>query len=829
MATDVATRQRIIPRPRLTKLLDESPARIKLLVAPAGYGKTTLAQQWLEVPERRDVWYRGGPASADVAALAAGIAIAAAEIIPDAGKRMRQRIRTVGHPEEDVDVLAELFAEDVQEWPREAWLAIDDYHFAMESAASERLIELLTSQTQIQMVLTTRNRPSWASARRILYGEIQELHYRLLAMDDEEATEVLEPTTAAADELLARARGWPAIIGLAALTGDRTSEHYDLSSLGEYFSEELLQTLAPDELQDIRALALPRTLTPSVAEVLLADRATQTLEDALRRGILSPTASDVYIVHPLVREHLNKAIHPAAEPYSHLVSRLIDHYLDDGAWDDAIQLAKAHDANTSIPRVVIAALDALLSEGRLATLDRWLHQALELQIHDPRLDLAEAELAFRLNDHTRAEHLAIEASQRLDDPNLVGRSLVRAGYAATLSSDERRGLDHFRQARRLGLNPTTRREILLGEYYAASELGYPAASEILAEAVALEDSSPEGRLRLEVMRLTHSCRQGGLVEAVAKAASRTHLVARVRDPLAATAFLHALAAGQNLTGRYDAALEVAERLLSDAARFRLTLPIPHGLLDTAIAQLGLREFEPALRTVNQAQESIPRGDLYLEALATVARVRIFLCQRNVPAALSLLAPLDGSHLSPPAHSEVDAWRGYALAAEGNLQAAARCAQSAKAGSHASVEARVLISAIGALCSPEGSASRVSLSGDLWAIVQSTGNVDTFASIYRTVPAILREVALDGREAELLSLLSRLGDLPVARKAGLLTDASPVLTSRENEVADLLIQGLTNQEIAERLFISPATAKVHLRHIYEKLGVRNRAGAITKLS
>ena len=70
----VATRRRIIPRPRLTKLLDESPARIKLLVAPAGYGKTTLAQQWLEVPERRDVWYRGGPASADVAALAAGIA-----------------------------------------------------------------------------------------------------------------------------------------------------------------------------------------------------------------------------------------------------------------------------------------------------------------------------------------------------------------------------------------------------------------------------------------------------------------------------------------------------------------------------------------------------------------------------------------------------------------------------------------------------------------------------------------------------------------------------------------------------------------------------------
>ena len=95
-AEAVATRRRIIPRPRLTKLLDESPARIKLLVAPAGYGKTTLAQQWLGVRERPDVLYPGGPASADVAALAAGNAIAAAEILPEAGKRMRQRIGSVG-------------------------------------------------------------------------------------------------------------------------------------------------------------------------------------------------------------------------------------------------------------------------------------------------------------------------------------------------------------------------------------------------------------------------------------------------------------------------------------------------------------------------------------------------------------------------------------------------------------------------------------------------------------------------------------------------------------------------------------------------------------
>ncbi len=75
MATAVAAaRRRIIRRPRLTSMLDESTARIRMLIAPAGYGKTTLAREWLGEDERRDVWYRGGPASADVAALAAGIA-----------------------------------------------------------------------------------------------------------------------------------------------------------------------------------------------------------------------------------------------------------------------------------------------------------------------------------------------------------------------------------------------------------------------------------------------------------------------------------------------------------------------------------------------------------------------------------------------------------------------------------------------------------------------------------------------------------------------------------------------------------------------------------
>ncbi|GGH36116.1 response regulator [Microbacterium album] len=52
-----------------------------------------------------------------------------------------------------------------------------------------------------------------------------------------------------------------------------------------------------------------------------------------------------------------------------------------------------------------------------------------------------------------------------------------------------------------------------------------------------------------------------------------------------------------------------------------------------------------------------------------------------------------------------------------------------------------------------------------------------------------------------------------------------LTQREREVLELVAQGSTNREAAQRLFVSEATVKTHLLHIYAKLEVNDRAAAV----
>jgi DNA-binding NarL/FixJ family response regulator len=81
--------------------------------------------------------------------------------------------------------------------------------------------------------------------------------------------------------------------------------------------------------------------------------------------------------------------------------------------------------------------------------------------------------------------------------------------------------------------------------------------------------------------------------------------------------------------------------------------------------------------------------------------------------------------------------------------------------------------------------------------------------------------------EALRRTDELGMAPIRAKAKNLLDRidtapAVALTPRELEVADLVAQGLTNREVAARLFLSERTAQNHVQHILDKLDLPNRS-------
>jgi ATP/maltotriose-dependent transcriptional regulator MalT len=104
--------------------------------------------------------------------------------------------------------------------------------------------------------------------------------------------------------------------------------------------------------------------------------------------------------------------------------------------------------------------------------------------------------------------------------------------------------------------------------------------------------------------------------------------------------------------------------------------------------------------------------------------------------------------------------------------------------------------------------------------------------YRAYPKILRDIAEQQTSLDLSTIVRHARDQKIAGELGITLEsdaptssAFDLLTKREREVFSLICEGLTNAEIAGRLYLSQATVKLHLRHIYAKLGVRSRTEAV----
>jgi LuxR family maltose regulon positive regulatory protein len=822
-------RSHVVMRPRLTRMLDAADARIILLVAPAGYGKTTLAREWLTV--RPHTWYRGNVASADVAALALGITKAASKIAPGAGERLRARLRNSVEPTDEVDDLAELLAEDLADWPQSAYIAIDDYQFACDSQPAERFVEHLAASCPVRLLVASRTRPRWATTRRTLYGEIFEIGRSLLAMSKDEAACVLGASPIPqADGLFLLADGWPALITLACHAGHTAVPGEALpEELHGFFAEELYQAADPDLQQALRRLALAPYLTAEIVEALLGPSADRVVQRAVELGFLGEGLGKPDL-HPLLRTFLGSKFRKRDDdPNGELVGKLTRILVEIEEWDAVFELATCFSDDAILVVLLEASLAHMLDEARLPTLSKWINAAKSQRVQNPIVDLADAELAFRRGELARAEALGCQAARGFAEGHpLTSRSLWLAGTSAHLSVNEEEALKYFQASERVALGESEVRAALWGQFLAAEAFEREEDAQALLEAFAARSGpAVDEQLRIGTGHLLMGSLTGTVDAKIAGNRQLIHLIDRARDPVIACAFLNAFAGTLFVAGRYRETLDAARLQEGLAEQNFLGFVRPFASANIAAAMWGLRQFRACRAGVMQCQRATCSKKLMLLGAQLLARSS--LATGRPEEALKILEEAEEiATVAQSLHAEHLAWQSLAHAVFGNDREATRLAAKADALSRR-VDVQGLIPwTTAVIASRRRAGARRALSA--FALCMKIGNLDAFVAAYRAHPTLLELVAAQRSNHEALrATLGFAEDHALAESVGIHISSpriagSRVLTKREREVLDLVSQGLMNKEIARTLFITEATVKVHVRNICQKLGVRSRIEA-----
>jgi ATP/maltotriose-dependent transcriptional regulator MalT len=282
-----------------------------------------------------------------------------------------------------------------------------------------------------------------------------------------------------------------------------------------------------------------------------------------------------------------------------------------------------------------------------------------------------------------------------------------------------------------------------------------------------------------------------------------------------------------MTSRYEEALTVSEEQLRVAIQYGLTFVDLNTQVLRAFALIGLRRFEKATRLLDSAElEAETMNDLHNLGNIYVARFRLLLAQGR-SAEIAREDPVRWRR--PPVPSMLGEYLGtYAMA----LACAGQSLRALQAASWVdeltrSLEAQTAVRFARAIVAAEARRSDCGNAlKDALDAAREANHLDGIVVAYRAYPPLLEHM-LHGPHARqvFMPLMCRARDSLLARRHTSVRSFQEFeLSPRESEVLDLVARGFSNRRIAADLFISEATVKVHIRHIFEKLGVNTRTEA-----
>jgi LuxR family transcriptional regulator, maltose regulon positive regulatory protein len=824
----------IIERPRLiARLAEGGGARVSVLAAPAGYGKTTLARQWSNRQTGPVAWYRTTRASGDIALLAVQLDELLASIAPDL-PREPGKVASIASVNASPRPLAAAILRTFEPLTQDVLLVVDEWEAAGTDEAEE-LVSMLVEGLDIRFLITTRTRPDWFTPRLEVYGEGLEIGVEELAMTDDEATRVLAVFRAVAGRarLMRTAAGWPAVLGLAAISGDVdfTSSRLLSHTLYDFLASELLESATPETQTALMLLAVASVTDIEVARAVLGTRGDEQIQGAIARGLISVTDRKALSLHPLLRELLIQRFNEAEGEARETLLLRCRNLFQARHWDEALSVAEiAHDAAFATDAIA-AALDDLLATGRTSSLERWVAAARSAGAEGGLIDYAESEALFRGGELDRALAIATQAAGSLEG-DLVARAHLVAGRSAHLSDRPDRTGQHADLAAAAAETAETREGALWLRVLRAIEQEAPDLAERLDEFQSVARNGLKQSLMVAAAELGGALVNGRLPDALDTARDVLALGPESADPIAHSSFLAVYSYALLVSGQYEAALTQLEALATLAQSHAIVFAVPFAQIHRAGALVGLRRSAEAARTLSILERQIqgePRG--FFHGSIQIQRARLYASVRDLPRAMAVLS------LDPPARmprtdrSVFLGWRALLTAIAGDLdRAEAEIALARRAGR--GLEPECLARLTEAIIALESGKRDETLA--LLETVIGTEFCDPIVISVRAAPHLGRFIAEQPQWRSWLQLLLTASrDASLAKSLGIHVPreakAKTGLSPREAEVHELIAQGLTNEEIAKLLCISLSTTKVHVKHIFEKLGVRSRLEAARALS
>ncbi|MFC1652311.1 LuxR C-terminal-related transcriptional regulator [Planctomycetota bacterium] len=876
----------LVTRTVLLEQLEEASTKpLTLISAPAGYGKSTLASLWLEKSRWPHAWLSLDPDDNDLRTFLNYFLAALRSMFPESCEACQQLLAAPNLP--TPGVLSRTLLNDLDHIDEPFVLVLDDYHRIREMPVNDLLSELLRHPPHpLHLVILTRQDPGLPISSLRAHGQVLEIGTGQLRFSVTETARFLQNSLqgpvkeSTAAVLEKKTEGWATGLRLATLSLrdstdlDRLAKSLQGSShyIADYLIAEVINK-QPEEMARflLETSILDRFCAP-LCEAVHASSETQALESISGTDFIAwLERSNLFVIpldhenrwfryHRLFQQLLQNQLGSrlGSEEVALLHSRAGD-WLEDRCFvDEALSHVLAAKQPEKVAEIVERHRHRVANEDHAHVVEKWLDRLPPKLIQErPALLLARAWQVFEkfqlqaipsLID--RAEDLLTGANA---NPSLAAEIDFHRGYLAVLMEGNGeaavKGLEGLQE--RL---PETQLQ-MRGEaavYLALGRLmmgeGQLALRELDQQirATASSNGMMLSRLvgaqvfvRLLLGHLTPAARMAERFINVGQEASNTYIVGWAY-------YLQAIAQLQShdLDNALQGFLSATEHC--DILHRRAAVDSLVGLVLTYQALQRSEDAWDALKKLKTfARET---HDSECQDVAASCQARLSLMQGDNKAALSWAQTFDAEPHVP----SMLFWLEIPLITQARILIAT--------GTEAGLEKALtiltslqeqftaihntyqwiqvsLLTTIALEKQGRGAGALVVLE-EVIVVTEPQGWVRPFVEMGTTMIQLLRRLAGKGVSQEYLQML--LAAFPHDNKETGSSAASPMakneitpvvssvlLTQREAEILVCVAEGLSNKEIAAKLFLSTETIKKHLYNTYQKLDADSRISAIAK--